>query len=736
MVPPMPRTRRSPFWLLLPGLLLACSGVPDFEAALDAPFPARERQFAAQAGAAAAPAARPPATRREDVTDDYHGVPIADPYRWLEDQDGAEVQAFVAAQNEFARAHLDAAPGREGLRERLAGLWNFERFDAPVKKGARWFWWKNDGLQNQSVLYVADRPDGDGEALLDPNALSQDGTLAISGLAISDDGARIAYGESKSGSDWRTWRVLDVAQKRTLPDSVPWSKFSGAAWTKDGQGFFYQRYPAPGEGATYEQPNLQPQLCYHKLGQASGEDRVVYERPDEPKWGFQPTVTDDGRFLLITVSQGTDRRRRLMIADLEDEGLQVRPLWADLEASWSFLGNEGDTFYFLSDYEAPRSRIVALERTDARGSLRTVVPEQECKLQSAQWQRGRFLCNCLKDASSELRLFAADGERLPSPTGLGIGTASGFAGGPQDELAHFVFASFTAPPAVMQLDLAAGTLRTLRRPAFRGDGDGLVTRRVFLQSKDGTRLCLFLTHKKGLRLSGDAPTLLYGYGGFNIPITPSFRVPNFVFCEQGGVYAQAVLRGGGEYGEDWHQAGMLQQKQNVFDDFMACAEYLTRNGYTSPRRLAIQGGSNGGLLVGACLLQRPDLFGAAIPEVGVLDMLRYHRFTIGWAWAPEYGTSDDPAQFETLLRYSPLHNIEAGRAYPPTLIMTGDHDDRVLPGHSYKFAATLQAAQGGCAPILLRVATKAGHGAGKPVAKQIDEAVDRLAFLAMTIGKP
>ncbi len=676
---------------------------------------------------------RAPAVRSEQVVDDYHGEPIPDPYRWLEDQDGDEVAEFVAAQNAATRAVLDAIPQRGPIEERLRELWNYARREPPVRRGGRWFWRQNDGLQNQDVLCCGDDPRGEGEVLLDPNAMSQDGTLAVSALSISHDGARIAYAVSKSGSDWRTWRVLDVATKTTLADEAPWSKFAQAAWTKDGRGFFYQRYPQPKDGETFQAQNLQPQLCYHVVGADAAQDRVVYERPDEPKLGFGPRVTHDGRLLVIGISQGTDRRNRIALVDLQEEGWPVRMLIAEANARYQFVGNDGDTLWFHTDLDAPHGRIVAIDRKDP-AQLREVIQEQTATLQDAVKHGGGFLCSYLEDASSTLRAFSTDGADLGEIALPSLGTVAQLECEPDATDVYCTFSSFLSPPAVHRIATDAKTAEPLLASSFRGDASRYVQKRVFLQSKDGTRVCMFLTHRRGIRLDGKAPCLLYGYGGFGISVTPTFRVPNFVFCERGGIYAQAVLRGGGEYGEAWHKDGMLGNKQNVFDDLFACADFLVRNRYTDTKHLAIQGGSNGGLLVGACLAQRPELFGAAIPEVGVLDMLRYHRFTIGWAWAPEYGTSDDAEQFAWLRRYSPLHNLECGRAYPPTLVMTGDHDDRVLPGHSYKFAAALQAAQGGEAPILLRVDTSTGHGAGKPVKKRIEEAADRLAFLSATIG--
>lgn len=677
-----------------------------------------------------------PATRREDVVDDYHGTQVADPYRWLEDQDGLEVAAWVATQNTATRAVLDAIPAREPIRARLQELWNFARVDAPERAGSRWFWSKNNGLQNQSVLYTADAPDGEGRVLLDPNTLSTDGTIALAGVAVDEQGKHLAYATSSSGSDWREWHVLDIASGNVLPDTLRWSKFAGAAWTHDGRGFFYQRYPAPKEGETFQQQNLNPQYCYHAIGTDQDADKVVYERPDQPDWGFQGEVTEDGKFLLIGISKGTDRRNRVAYADLA-AGFSVQPLLMEFDANYDFIGSDGDTFYFRTDASAPNGKIVAIDRkAPDRASWRTLVAEQKEALVSARRVGKHFVATYLVDAASRIRLFATDGSdagQIPLPS---IGTVGAMTGRDSDSATYFAFTTFTQPSTIYRYDFGSKQTTVFRKPNFSRADEDLVTERVFLQSRDTTRLCMFLVHKKDVTLDGKAPCYLYGYGGFNQPMTPAFSVSRLVFIERGGIYAQAVLRGGGEYGEDWHQAGMLGKKQNVFDDFVSCADYLVRNGYTTRERIAIGGGSNGGLLVGAVLTQHPDKFGAAIPEVGVMDMLRYHQFTIGWAWASEYGRSDNKEAFAWLYRYSPLHNIRPGTNYPPTLVMTGDHDDRVLPGHSYKFAAALQAAQAGPSPILLRIATKAGHGSGKPVSAQIDEAADRWAFLDMVLTKP
>ncbi len=676
---------------------------------------------------------RPPVTRTVAVVDDYHGQQIADPYRWLEDQDSQEVAQWVAAQNEVTQAVLAQIPEREAIRQRLTELWNHVRLSPPTRQGDLWVWSRNDGLQNQAVLYRGTTPLQQGDVLLDPNTLSADGTVALGGGAFSEDGRYFAYGLSERGSDWRTWHVLEVPTGRRLDDELHWSKFSGATWLPDGSGFFYSRYPAPEEGATYEAENKNPQLVLHKLGTPQADDVVVYERPDQPDWSFGTTLGDDQRHLIVAIRQGTDRRNRIAYVDLQ-HGLAVQPLLMEFDASYRFLGNDGGKLYFLTDKDAPRGRIIAVDVAQpAAEHWQVVIPEADDTISSVEMFGNRFVITWLTDARHRVTVHGLDGafeRELPLP---GIGAVSGFSGKRRDDQAWFTFTSFTTPGEIWRYVPEAGTVARAWRPDLPIDPEQFETTQVFFQSKDGTRVPMFLVHRKDLRLDGTNRTYLYGYGGFNISLTPSFSVMRLVWCERGGVYAQPTLRGGGEYGEAWHQAGMLERKQNVFDDFVAAAEYLLRNDYCTRSRLGIGGGSNGGLLVGAVMTQRPGLFGAAVPEVGVMDMLRYHKFTIGWAWASEYGRSDDPAMFPVLLRYSPLHNIRSGTAYPPTMVMTGDHDDRVLPGHSYKFGAAMQAAQAGEAPILLRIETRAGHGAGKPTAKLIEEATDRLAFLTWAL---
>jgi len=716
-------TRPLPF--LTAVLLAACSGGPT-----TAPPPPSTTALRGGAQPWA-----PPPTRTVDVVDDYHGEKIADPYRWLENQDGADVKEWVGAQNRVTRAFLDAVPERAAIRERLRALWNFPRYSVPQRAGNQWLYSKNDGLQNQSVWYITADPATDGKVLLDPNKLSADGTVALANTVADEQGRQLAFATSARGSDWMEWHVLDLATGVQSDDKLEWSKFAGAAWTHDGKGFFYQRYPAPKEGQVYQAQNRIPQLCYHMVGKAQNEDRIVYERPDQPDWGFAPAVSEDGHFLVIGLSAGTDTRNRIAYVDLQQEPWTVQPLLMELDARHDFLGNDGDSFYFRTDKDSPKDRIVAvLRQQPAPANWRTVVPEGKDALRSALLVRDTIVCRYLSDAADRLLLYGTDGKAAGEIALPGLGTVGQLSGRRNHDDVFLQFVTFLQPPTTWHYDVQKKELKVFRQPKLDFDPAPFTVERVFPQSHDGTRLCLFLVHRKGLQLDGSHPTYLYGYGGFDIALSPTFNVPNLVWVERGGIFAMAILRGGGEYGQDWHKGGMLGNKQNVFDDFVACAEYLQRNGYTSSKKLAIGGASNGGLLVGASLTQHPELFGAAIPEVGVHDMLRYQRFTIGWAWAPEYGSADDATQFQWLRRYSPLHNIQAGRDYPPTMVMTGDHDDRVLPGHSFKFGATLQQQQGGSAPILLRIETDAGHGAGKPVQKQIDEAADRWAFLSRALA--
>ena len=671
-----------------------------------------------------------PLARRSDQVDDYHGTKVADPYRWLEDTDSAETHAWVEAENKLTFGYLDQLPYRQAIHDRLTKLWNYERFTVPEQESGRYFFQHNNGLQNQNVFLVAESLTAEPRVLLDPNTLSADGTVALAGTAISDDGKLMAYALATSGSDWTEWHVRDIDTGNDRPDDIKWVKFSGASWTKDNKGFYYSRYDEP-KGATMRDTNYFQKLYYHRLGTAQIEDKLIYERPDNKEMLFGGSVTDDGHYLIIHVSQGTSPQNRLYYKDLTQPDSQVVRLLDDFDAQYLFIDNDGPVFWFQTDLDAPRGRLIAIDtRHPERANWKTVVPQGADKLEFANVVDNSFLLGYLKDARTEVRVYDLKGALLRNVDLPGIGTAVGFSGKRKDKETFYTFTSFISPATVYRYDPAAGKSAVFRQPKVDFDPSRYETKQVFYHSKDGTRVPMFLTYRKGLKLDGQNPVLLYAYGGFDISLTPFFSVPNVVWLEMGGVYAQPNLRGGGEYGEEWHQAGMKLKKQNVFDDFIAAAEWLIANQYTSTPKLAIRGGSNGGLLIGACVTQRPDLFGAALPEVGVMDMLRFHKFTIGWAWTSDYGSSDNPEDFKALYAYSPLHNLKPGTKYPPTLIATSDHDDRVVPGHSFKFAATMQADQAGSAPVLIRIETKAGHGAGKSITKLIDETADTWSFLA------
>jgi prolyl oligopeptidase len=676
-----------------------------------------------------------PHAKTVDQIDDYHGTKVADPYRWLEDTDSTDTREWIDAENKLTFGYLAQIPYRQAIHDRLKTLWNYERYGVPEQQGSRYFYQHNNGLQNQNVLLVADSVTAEPHLLLDPNTLSADGTVALTGHAISDDGKLLAYGTSASGSDWMEWRVRDVDTGKDLSDDLKWVKFSGASWTKDGNGFFYSRYDEPKAGAPLRDANYFHKLYYHRLGTPQSEDKLIYDRPDNKEMGFSGDVTDDGRYVIITVWQGTSPKNRLYYKDLTDPNSQVIKLLDDFDAQYQFLDNDGPVFWIKTDLEAPRGRVIAIDtRHPERTSWKTIVPQSADKLEHANIINNTFVLSYLKDAQTDVRIYDLDGKFLHNVDLPGIGTAEGFGGKRKYKETFYAFTSFTIPTTIYRYDLSAAKSAVFRQPKVDFDSSKYETKQVFFTSKDGTRVPMFITAKKGLKLDGQNPALLYAYGGFNISLTPAFSVGNAVWLEMGGVYAQPNLRGGGEYGEGWHEAGTLLRKQNVFDDFIGAAEWLIANKYTSPGKLAIRGGSNGGLLVGACVTQRPDLFGAALPAVGVMDMLRFHKFTIGWAWTSDYGSSDDANQFKALYAYSPLHNLKPGTKYPATFITTADHDDRVVPGHSFKFAATMQADQAGSAPILIRIETKAGHGAGKPISKLIEEAADTWAFAAKNLN--
>ena len=676
-----------------------------------------------------------PESRRCDQVDVYHGVTVADPYRWLEDLDSAETSAWVTAQNRVTSSWLRTLRGREEIRQRLTEIWNYERYGMPVKEDGRYFFVRNDGLQNQGVLYVMEGLDGPARVLLDPNELSPDGTVALAAWSVSPDGRRVAYGLTSGGSDWQEWRVRDVDSGRDLKDHLRWVKFSTVAWTHDAAAIFYSRYDEPRAGRPLEEANFFQKLYCHRLGTPQSEDELIHERPDDGEMGFLPSVTQDGRYLVVQVWKGTESENGILYKDLAAPGSPVVHLLPDFDASYLFAGNDGPLFRFHTDLGAPRGRVIEIDlRAPERGDWREVVPETEETLESVTTVCGRLVACYLKDAHARVRLLDPTGRLVRDLDLPGLGSVSGFAGRLGDRETFYCFTGYTTPSTIFRYDVETGESRVFRQPRVDFDSEEFETRQVFVESRDGTRVPMFLTHRKGLVLDGSNPVYLYGYGGFNTSVTPTFGVSNLVWMERGGVYAVANLRGGGEYGEDWHEAGSKLRKQNTFDDFLAAAGWLVESGYTSPQKLAIAGFSNGGLLTAASMIQRPDLFGAVVIGVGVLDMLRFPKFTIGWGWVSDYGSPEDPEEFKVLYSYSPYHNLEPGTAYPPTLIVTADHDDRVVPAHSFKFAAALQHAQGSDAPVLIRIEPRAGHGNGKPVSKLIEEAADELSFLVEALG--
>ena len=671
-----------------------------------------------------------PTSRKDDQIDWYHGVEVKDPYRWLEDPDSEQTKAWVEAQNQITFGYLAQIPVREQIRQRVTQLWNYEKFGIPFKEGNRYFYFKNDGLQNQNVLYTLNTLDDSPRVLIDPNTLSEDGTIALSGLSISKNGKLMAYGLSTAGSDWIEWQVRDVETGEDLGDRLQWVKFSGASWTGDHQGFFYSRYDEPNQATKLEDVNYFQKLYYHRLGTPQSEDILIYHRPDQKEWGFNGGVTEDERYLIISVWRGTDPKNLVFYQDLQNPDAEVIELISEFEADYSFIDNDRSVFWFRTDLDAPRGRVIAIDiNHPEREHWQEIIPETDETLESIGLLNNQFVADYLKDARSSIKIFNLDGSFVREVTLPGIGSAGGFDGKRRDTETFYVFTSFTTPSTIYRYDMVSGESTIFRQPKVDFNPEEYETKQVLYSSKDGTKVPMFITHKKGLQLDGNNPTYLYGYGGFNVSLSPSFSISNLVWMEMGGVYAVPNLRGGGEYGEEWHQAGMKLKKQNVFDDFIAAAEWLMENKYTSSEKLAIGGGSNGGLLVGACMTQRPDLFAAVLTSVGVMDMLRFHKFTIGWAWGSEYGTPENEEEFKTLYSYSPLHNLKSGTSYPATMIATADHDDRVVPAHSFKFAAALQEAHGGEKPVLIRIETKAGHGAGKPTTKIIEEIADKWTFL-------
>ena len=677
-----------------------------------------------------------PETTKSDHTDDYHGTAVADPYRWLEDPDSPETKAWVTAENQTTFGYLDQIPFRAKIRERLTSIWNYERYGVPQQEGNYLYFSKNDGLQNQAVLYAQPAAGGAAQVLLDPNQFSADGTTALAGTYFSPDHRYLAYATSGGGSDWHDMKVLDLKTRRPLPDELHWVKVSGAAWTKNG--FYYSRYDAPKAGENQlAGKNEYHKVYYHKLGTPQSQDRLVYE-DKKMALGFRyADVTDDERFLLLYLTDGKADGNRVLVRDLTDpkQAAKFTSLTSSYAHNHAVVGNVGGQLLLYTNYQAPRYRLVLVDPKKPQAShWKNILPEGENKLEGVSQVGGRLVATYLRDASSAVKVYSEQGEFQHDVALPALGTAAGFGGHRSAKVVYYAFTSFTYPTTIYTYDLATNVSTVYQAPKVDVNPADYLTTQVFFASKDGTKVPMFIVHKKGAQLNGENPTYLYAYGGFNVSVTPAFSIARMLWLENGGVLAVANLRGGGEYGEAWHQAGMTPHKQNVFDDFVAAADYLTVQRYTNPNRLAIAGGSNGGLLVGATMTQRPDIARVAFPAVGVLDMLRYQKFTIGWNWVPEYGSSDNYAQFQNLYKFSPLHNLKRGTSYPATLITTADHDDRVVPAHSFKFAAALQAAAAGPSPQLIRIDVNAGHGAGKSTQLQIDEWADIWSFAYQNMG--
>lgn len=674
-----------------------------------------------------------PETKKDSTVDSYFGQTVSDPYRWLENDTATDVGAWVKAQNEVTHHYLNQIPYRDQIKQRLTQIWDYPKYSSPFKEGDWYYFFKNEGLQNQAILYRQKGLNGEPEVFIDPNKLSDDGTASLASFTFSKDHKLCAVGVAQSGSDWNELFVMDVATKQKLSDKIQWVKFSGATWK--GNGFYYSRYDEPAKGKAFSNQNEYMKIYYHTIGTPQSADQLVYEDKAHPLRYFNAAITEDERFMFIYVSEGTSGNE-ILVSDLSKKEKGFRTLFKGFENNYAVVDNIGDKLLATTDKGAPKYKLIEVDPTQPdEKKWKTIIPEGADLLEGVSHWNGKLFANYLKDASTRIYRLNIDGSGKQEIQLPGIGTASGIGGKKDDAETFYTFTSFTNPGEIYRYDWASGKSELFRKTEVKFNPDDFETKQVFYTSKDGTKVPMFIMHKKGITLDGTNPTLLYGYGGFNISLTPSFSVSRILFLEQGGVYAIANLRGGGEYGEEWHKAGMLNNKQNVFDDFIAAAEYLIAEKYTSSANLAIQGGSNGGLLVGACMTQRPELFKVAIPQVGVLDMLRYHKFTIGWGWAVEYGSSETKEAFDYLIRYSPLHNVKAGTNYPATLIMTADHDDRVVPAHSFKFAAELQSKQAKDGnPTLIRIDSKAGHGAGKPTTKLIEDAADMWSFMLWNTG--
>ena len=682
-----------------------------------------------------------PDTKKVDQVDNYFGTDISDPYRWLEVDTAKEVEEWVKSQNVVTNGYLEQIPFRSKIQSRLEEIWNYPKYSAPFKKGDKYYFFKNDGLQNQSVMYVQDGLDGEATVFMDPNTFSDDGTKALSGMSFSHDNKYLAYTVSAAGSDWKVMYIKDLETGENIADQIDWIKFAGASWYKDG--FFYTGYDKPVEGLEFSQSSESPKVMYHKLGTDQSQDRLIFSNPDKPRQYYWPTVDDDENHLLIGISEGTSGNHYKYISlnmyeEINQMGYSVvlDDLFEGFDYNYGFSGAVGDKLLIHTDDGAKNYKLVLVDpKHPEKEKWTEIIPEKAEVLRGASQVGGKLFASYLKDANSQILQYAEDGTFEKEIELPGIGSVGGFGGEKHHTEIFYSFTSFVSPPTIYRFDIASGESTIFRNSEFAVDLKDYETKQVWYESKDGTKIPMFITHKKGLKMDGNNPTLLYAYGGFNISITPSFSVSNILFLEQGGIVAIPNLRGGGEYGEDWHQAGMLEKKQNVFDDFIAAAEYLIAEKYTSSEKLAISGRSNGGLLIGACMTQRPDLYKVALPAVGVLDMLRYHKFTVGWGWVVEYGSSDDSTAFPYLIEYSPLHNVEAGVEYPATMVTTADHDDRVVPAHSFKFIAELQDKhKNEVNPVLIRIEENAGHGAGKPTSKIIEESTDVWAFVMWNLG--
>ena len=672
-----------------------------------------------------------PETKKTDVTDNYHGTQVADPYRWLENDTSAETAAWVEAQNKVTFGYLEQIPFREQIKNRITKIWDYPKYSVTFKKGNRYFYFKNDGMQNQSVLYVQESLEAEPKVLLDPNKFSDDGTVALSNYDISKDGKYLAYGISRGGSDWNEIMVMEVENGNKLDDHLKWIKFSGISWKNDG--FYYSRYDEP-KGSELSGKNEFHKVFYHKIGTPQSEDKLVFENKNFPLRNYYASTTDDERFLILYESD-TTKGNALHYMDLSAKNPQFATIVADFDNEHVVIDNIDGNLLVRTNFNAPKYRLVLIDPANpAKENWKIILPEEQEVLEGITLIGGKIVAEYMKDACSKAYIYDMEGKKLDELNLPGIGTLGGLNGHKDDNVAFYGYSSFTFPSTIYKYDIEKNESVIYRDPQVDFDASLYETKQIFYESKDGTKVPMFIVHKKGLEMNGKNPTLLYGYGGFNISMTPGFSTSRLILLEQGGVFAMANLRGGGEYGEEWHLAGTKERKQNVFDDFIAAAEYLIQNGYTSPDFLAINGGSNGGLLVGACMIQRPDLFRVALPAVGVMDMLRYHQFTIGWAWVSDYGSSENAGDFAYLIKYSPLHNLKKGTCYPATMVTTADHDDRVVPAHSFKFAATLQEAQSCNNPVFIRIETKAGHGAGKPTTKIIEELADFYSFIFYNMG--